>query len=119
MRATSRWLVKRIFPALVKRSRSRRWPSGNTADQADRNAVPDAEILSRALAAAGRGNRRGDDMLQPEAGAGSAVVTRGPATVLHGHAGQRILPVAPEEVTVETRRDVVPGKGLVLVAVPV
>src|ERR1700722_7898484 len=119
MRATSRWLVKRILPCFVKRSRTRRWPSGNTADQANRNSIAHAEVLPGALTPAGRGNRRGDDVLQPESGAGPAVVARRPAAVLDGHAGQRVLPVPPEEVAVQTRRDVVPREGLVFVAVPV
>src|ERR1700722_18608003 len=119
MRATSRWLVKRILPCFVKRSRTRRWPSGNTADQGDMYSIAPAQVLPRALTPAGRGHRRRDDVLQPESGAGPAVVARRPAAVLHGHAGQRVLPVPPEEVAVQTRRDVVPRERLVFLAVPV
>src|ERR1700761_3032297 len=119
MRATSRWLVKRIFPSLVKRRRRRRCPSGDTADQAHGDAVPDAEILPRALAPTRRRDRGGHDVLEPEAGAGATVVTGRPAAVLDRDTGQRVLPVPPEEVPVQARRDVVPRQGLGLPPVPV
>ncbi len=55
--ATSRWLVKRILPALENRRRRRRLSSGGTADELDRDPVALREVLARALAAArwGRG----------------------------------------------------------------
>src|SRR5580704_7257314 len=119
MRATSRWLVKRILPALVKRRRRRRSSSGSTADHADRYPVPAAEVLAGALAATRRGDRRRHDVLQAEPGAGAAVVAGGPAAVLDGHPGQRVLPVAPEEVTVQPGGDVVPGERLAARPLPV
>src|SRR5580704_15760168 len=113
MRATSRWLVKRILPALVKRRRRRRASSGSTADQVDGYPVPAGEVLAGALAATRRRDRRRHDVLQAEPGAGTAVVAGGPAAVLDRHPGQRVLPVAPEEVAVQPGRDVVPGERLV------
>src|SRR5580704_12064530 len=119
MRATSRWLVKRILPALVKRRRRRRPSSGSTADQADRYPVPSSEVLAGALAATRRRDRRRHDVLHAEPGAGTAVVAGGPAAVLDRHPSQRVLPVAPEEVAVQPGRDVVPGQCLELVALAV
>ena len=58
-------------------------------------------------------------MLDPEAGAGAAVVARRPAAVLQTVFGQGLLPVLPQEVPVQPGRDVVPGQDLVLGAVPV
>src|ERR1700683_594867 len=112
MRATSRWLVKRILPNLEKRSRRRRWSSGGTADQPDRDAVALAQVLPGALAAPGRQHGRGHHVLDAEAGAGAAVVARRPAAVLDAGPGQGVLPVAPEEVAVQPGRDVVPGERL-------
>src|SRR6516225_253601 len=119
IRATSRWLVKRTLPSLAKRRRKRRCPSAGTADQLNGDPAAVVQVLARALASARRRDRRGDDVLEAEAGAGPAVVARGPAAVLDGlrlRTGQRVLPVAPEEVAVQPRRDVIPGQRLVLVS---
>ena len=69
---------------------------------------PSVEVLAGALAPSGRRDRRRHDVLEAEPGAGAAVVAGGPAAVLDGHPGQRVLPVAPEEVAVQPGRDVVP-----------
>ena len=58
-------------------------------------------------------------MLDAIAGAGPAVVARCPPAVLEAHGLQGITPVLPQEVPVETRRKVVPGKGFVLGAMAV
>ena len=86
IRATSRWLVKRILPSLEKRRRSRRFSSGSTADELDRDAVALGEVLARALAPARRRHSRRHDVLEAELRAGAAVVTRRPSAVLDGNA---------------------------------
>ena len=53
------------------------------------------------------------------AGAGAAVVAGGPAAVLEADLVEGVAPVLPEEVLVETGREVVPGQDLVLGAVAV
>src|SRR6185437_6173540 len=85
----------------------------------DGDAVAAGQVLASALAAAGRGDRGGDDVLQAEPGAGAAVVAGGPPAVLEAGAGQGLLPVLPQEVPVEAGGDVVPRQGLVGVTVPV
>src|SRR5580692_3813297 len=105
MRATSRWLVKRTLPNLEKRSRRRRWSSGSTADQPDRDAPAVAQVLARALAAARRWPGRGHHVLDPETGTGAAVVAGRPAAVLDAGADQRVLPVAPQEVAMQPGRN--------------
>ena len=77
------------------------------------------EVLARALAAAGGRHRRGDDVLDAVAGAHAAVVARRPAAVLEPAAGERGLPVVPQEVLVEPGGEVVPRQHLVLGAVAV
>ena len=74
---------------------------------------PVGEVLARALAPAGRRDGGGHDVLEAEPGAGAAVVAGRPAAVLDAHPRQRVLPVAPEEVAVQPRRDVVPRQRLV------
>src|SRR5581483_11926976 len=102
------------------------WDHGDSArlgrrhpHQADRDATAGGEVLPRPLAPAGRRGGRGHDVLEAVSGARTAVVARGPAAVLDGGLGQRVLPVGPEEVTVQAGRDVVPGQRLVLLAVAV
>src|SRR5580658_3364979 len=94
IRATSRWLVKRILPNLEKRSRSRRcsWrgSSGGTADQPYRDAAPLTEVLPGALAPPGRRHGGRHHVLDPEARAGAAVVARRPAAILHCGGGQGV-----------------------------
>ena len=77
------------------------------------------EILPGALAPTGRRDRRGHHVLDPEPGAGPAVVAGCPAAVRQSVAGQGVEPVLPQEVTVEAGRQVVPGQRLVLGAVAV
>ena len=84
-----------------------------------RHLAPGREILARALAAAGRRHGRGHHVLDAEAGAGAAVVARGPPAVGQPVLGQGVLPVLPQEVPVQAGRDVVPGQHLVLGPVPV
>ena len=57
-------------------------------------------------------------MLDPVAGAGAAVVARGPSAVFQAHLVQRVPPVLPQEVLVEASRQMVPGQDLVGGAVP-
>ena len=103
--------------------RGHRWlPAGAARDagrELDRDAVPTAQIHARALAAAGGRGGRGDDVLDAVAGAGAAVVARGPAAVGQADLGEGVLPVHPEEVLVQAGGEVVPGQDLVLGAVPV
>ena len=80
---------------------------------------PAAEVLARALAPTRGRHRRRHHVLDPEPGAGAAVVARRPAAVLEAVLGQGLLPVLPQEVPVQPGRDVVPGQDLVLVAVAV
>ena len=53
-------------------------------------------------------------MLDPVAGARPAVVARCPAAVLEPDLVEGVAPVLPQEVLVETDRQVVPGQHLVL-----
>src|SRR5580704_2865345 len=119
IRATSRWLVKRILPSLEKRRRSRRFSSGSTADELDRDAVALGEVLARALAPARRRHSRRHDVLEAELRAGATVVTRRPSAILDGNARERVLPVAPQKVAVQAGRDVVPRQRLELAPVAV
>ncbi len=66
IRATSRWLVNRILPALENRqAQPALISSGDTADELDRDAVALGEIPSGALAAARRpGTGRRHDVLE-------------------------------------------------------
>ena len=122
-RAMSRWLVKRTLPVLVKRTRI--LIAAPTADRLGRassvtgHLAADGEVLAGALAAAGGRDGRGHDVLDAVAGAGAAVVARGPAAVLEADLGEGVAPVLPEEVLVEPGREVVPRQGLVLGAVAV
>ena len=87
----SRWLVKRILPSLVNRRRNlTAWPrhagSARACEQRDRHLAAGGEILARALAAAGRRDRRRHDVLEAVAGAHATVVARGPAAVFEARA---------------------------------
>ncbi len=132
MRATSRWLVQRTRPSLVKRTRSRHRTGSAGAAQArplrpgdagPRNRTGTGPPAARSWPVpwlpAGRGDRRRHHVLDPEPGAGPAVVARGPPAVLEAVLGQGLLEVLPQEVPVQPGRDVVPGQHLVLVAVAV
>src|SRR4029079_7878842 len=83
----------------------------------DGDLAPAGEVLAGALAASRRRQRRGDDVFDREAGTHAAVVARRPAAVLDTGLGERVLPVAPQEVLVEPGRQVIPGEDLVLGAV--
>ena len=125
MRATSRWLVNRIFPMLgvaeAQRPRtggSAPAPGGGGRLRSAVNRTGTRPPLARSwpvpwLPPAG-GTGEATTCSRPKPGAGPAVVAGGPAAVLHPGAGQRLLPVPPEEVPVEAGRDVVPRQGLVL-----
>src|SRR5664280_3488928 len=139
MRATSRWLVKRILPSLAKRKRMRisasplpdphgcmllrpgvRNGAGrHRREKSYRYLTPGREILAGTLAPACRRHRRGHHVFDPETGARPAVVAGGPPTVLQTVVGQCIEPVLPQEVAVQAGREVVPGQHLALGPVPV
>src|SRR4030095_8370005 len=109
MRATSRWLVKRILPALAKRTRTR-------------GAGPVTAGLRRGAGCAGSRARRlaggrstGPAPCPGRRRARGGAPRRGGEPPLAGGA----LPVLPQEVLVETGREVVPGQDLVLGAVAV
>src|SRR5207248_10239977 len=89
------------------------------SQQRDGNEVAAAQILAGALAAAGRGRRRGDDVLDAELRTGAAVVAGCPPTVLHAGGSQGVLPVVPQEVLVEPGADVGPREQLVTAALAV
>src|SRR5277367_1475090 len=118
IRATSRWLVKRILPSLEKRKRMRTsapplcgkyrgaptrhggrggagWRRGQ---ESYRHLAAGREILPGALATARRRDGRGHHVLDPVPGAGPAVVAGGPAAVGQAVLGQGVLPVLPQEV---------------------
>ena len=94
-------------------------PTGRRGDRATGTADAPLEVLAGALAAAGRRDGRGDDVLDAVAGAGAAVVAGRPAAVLEADLGEGVAPVLPEEVLVEPGREVVPRQHLVLGAVAV
>ena len=129
-RATSRCPTKRTLPCFENLTRTGNpllaphWSSTallllsrSLAEQRDRDGVTMAQVLTGALAAAGRRHRRRDDVLDRVVGAHPAVVARGPPAIGEPVLGQRGLPVLPEEVLVQPRRDVVPRQDLVLGAV--
>src|SRR5262245_10123545 len=76
------------------------------------NAMNVLEVLPGSLAAAGRGQRRRDDVFDAVAGAHPAVVARGPAAVLDPAGVERRLPVVPQEVLVQPGAQMVPRQDL-------
>src|SRR5262245_48137615 len=126
-RATSRWLVKRIFPSfenLIRyRWRSRevigrtptdrcpapsgaaprnpicaRLPGGRSAAGTSDSPSSDEHQLTGALRSPrGRGGRS-NDVLDAVAGTCSAVVARRPPTIGEAHLGEGVAPVLPQEI---------------------
>src|SRR5690606_525622 len=98
---------------------SRADPCRAARQERDRHLAAAPQVLTRALAPAGRGDRRCDDVLDAVAGAGAAVVAGGPAAVLEADLVEGVAPLLPQEVLVQAGREVVPGEHLVLGAVAV
>src|SRR5271169_1740440 len=113
-RATSRWDTKRILPRFENRSRTGQPVSPRTGrrQEPDGDGPAGREVLARPLAAARRGRRRPDDVLEGVVGAYPAVVAGCPAAVGEPVRRQGLLPVVPEEVLVEAGRHVAPREAL-------
>src|SRR4029077_20707752 len=75
--------------------------------------------LPGALAPACGRNGRGHHVLDSEPGARAAVVARRPTAILEPVLGKGLLEVLPEEVAVQSGRNVIPGQDFVLVAMAV
>src|SRR5437763_12530983 len=83
-----------------------RWCTSSYTEETYGCLATGGEVLACPLAATGRRYGRRHDMLERVVGAHTTVVTRCPPAVGQSVFGERRLPVEPEEVPVQSRRDV-------------